>query len=75
LPDIDINIKGSTVLLESCRKYNKDAVLIYTGTRGEYGPATKLPVDEKAPINPKEIYELSSLTDQKLILIVEKEIS
>ena len=68
-PDIDINIKGSAVLLEACRKYNRDAKLVYTGTRGEYGPAVQLPVNENAPINPKGIYELSSLTAQKLFKI------
>ena len=68
-PDIDINIKGSAVLLESCKKYNKDVRLIYTGTRGEYGSSVTLPVSEEAPLNPKGIYELSSLTAQKLFQI------
>jgi UDP-glucose 4-epimerase len=68
-PDIDINIKGSAILLEACRKHNRDAVLVYTGTRGEYGTAVKLPVTEDAEINPKGIYELSSLTAQRLFKI------
>lgn len=68
-PDIDINIKGSAVLLEACKKNNKNVKLVYTGTRGEYGPAVKLPVSEDAPINPKGIYELSNLTAQKLFKI------
>jgi UDP-glucose 4-epimerase len=68
-PDIDINIKGSAVLLEACKKHNKDAKLVYTGTRGEYGSAVKLPVNENAPINPRGIYELSSLTVQKMFKI------
>ncbi len=67
--DIDINIKGSAMILFACKKYNSEARLIYTGTRGEYGPADKLPVSENAPINPKGIYELSSLTAQKLFKI------
>lgn len=68
-PDIDINIKGSAVLLEACKRHNRDAKLVYTGTRGEYGPAARLPVSEDAPINPKGIYELSNLTAQKLFKI------
>jgi UDP-glucose 4-epimerase len=68
-PDIDINIKGSATLLEACRRYNCTTRLVYTGTRGEYGPAVKLPVSEDAPLNPKGIYELSSLTAQKLFAI------
>ncbi len=68
-PDIDINVKGSAVLLEACRRFNREAKVIYTGTRGEYGPAVQLPVKEDAPLNPKGIYELSSLTAQKLFKI------
>jgi UDP-glucose 4-epimerase len=68
-PDIDINIKGSAILLEACKKFNKDVKIIYTGTRGEYGSAVQLPVKEDAPLNPKGIYELSSLTAQKLFKI------
>jgi UDP-glucose 4-epimerase len=68
-PDIDINIKGSAVLLEACRKHNRDAIIVYTGTRGEYGSAARLPVSEEAEINPRGIYELSSLTAQKLFNI------
>lgn len=68
-PDIDINVKGSAVLLEACRKINRQAKVIYTGTRGEYGSAVRLPVKEDAPLHPKGIYELSSLTAQKLFKI------
>jgi len=67
--DIDINVKGSLVLLEACRKSNPSARLIYTGTRGEYGSVAELPAHEDSPINPKGIYELSSLTVQKIFKI------
>ncbi len=68
-PDIDINIKGTATLLEACKRYNPKAKLVYTGTRGEYGPSTALPVREDAPLHPKGIYELSSLTAQKLFQV------
>jgi UDP-glucose 4-epimerase len=58
-PDIDINIRGSAVVLEACRRLAPEARLIYTGTRGEYGAAT-VPVGEEHPTNPRCIYELSS---------------
>lgn len=67
--DIDINVKGSVVLLEACRKFNPEARLVYTGTRGEYGSVARLPASEDTPINPKGIYELSSLTAQKVFKI------
>ena len=66
-PDIEYNIKGSVVLMEALRRHNPRARLIFTGTRGQYGPAVRLPVDEKAPSNPKGIYEISNLTAEKII--------
>ncbi|MFO0950773.1 MAG: NAD-dependent epimerase/dehydratase family protein [Isosphaeraceae bacterium] len=67
--DIDINIKGTASLLEACRRHNPVARLVYSGTRGEYGPAVMLPVNEEQPLRPKGIYELSSLTAQQLFQI------
>ena len=69
LPDIEFNIKGTAILLEAVRRFSPRAKVIFTGTRGQYGPATRLPVDETAPSNPKGIYELSNLTAEKIIQI------
>jgi len=69
LPDIEFNIKGTAILMEAVRQFNPRAKVIFTGTRGEYGPAAKLPVDETAPLNPKGIYELSNLTAEKIVQI------
>ena len=68
-PDIDINIKGTAVVMEALKKRNKDAVLVYSGTRGQYGPATKLPVSEDAPLRPKGIYEISNLAAEQIIKV------
>ena len=68
-PDIDINIKGTAVLMEALRRHNPNAKLIYTGTRGQYGPAVSLPVAEDAPTHPKGIYEISNLTAEKIIQV------
>jgi len=68
-PDIDINIKGTAVLMEALRWYNPRAKVIYTGTRGQYGSAATLPVSETAPTHPKGIYEISNLTAEKIIQV------
>jgi len=68
-PDIEINITGTAVLMEALRKHNKDAVVVYTGTRGQYGESVSLPVNEEAPTNPKGIYEISNLTAEKIIKV------
>lgn len=68
-PDIEINIKGTAVLMEACRRRNPTVRVVYTGTRGQYGPAVSLPVNEDAPTNPKGIYEISNLTAEKIIKV------
>ncbi len=68
-PDIDINIKGTAILMEACRLNNRQVRVIYTGTRGQYGPATRLPVSEDAPTNPRGIYEISNLTAEQIIKV------
>jgi len=68
-PDIEMNITGTAVLMEACRKYNPQATVVYTGTRGQYGPSVSLPVNEEAPTNPKGIYEISNLTAEKIIKV------
>jgi len=65
--DIDINIKGTAVLLEACKAHNRTAVVVRAGTRGQYGPASTLPVSEDAPMNPKGIYEISQLTAENIL--------
>jgi UDP-glucose 4-epimerase len=66
-PDIEYNIKGTVVVMEALRRHNPRARVIFTGTRGQYGPATQLPVNELAPTNPKAIYEISNLAAEKII--------
>lgn len=68
-PDIEMNITGTAILMEALRKFNKDAVVVYTGTRGQYGSSVSLPVNEEAPTNPKGIYEISNLTAEKIIKV------
>jgi UDP-glucose 4-epimerase len=66
-PDIDINIKGTAIVMEACKHHNPSTRVIYTGTRGQYGEAVSLPVSENAPTHPKGIYEITNLTAEKII--------
>ena len=65
-PDIDINIKGTAVVLEACRKKNPQAIVVRSGTRGQYGPAVHLPVSEETPSDPRGIYEISQLSAEMI---------
>ncbi len=69
IQDLDINCRGTLVLLEACRKFNKDVKLIFSGTRGEYGASVHLPVNEDHPTNPKGIYAVTNLTAEKMLLV------
>ncbi|HEX7589675.1 MAG TPA: NAD-dependent epimerase/dehydratase family protein, partial [Demequinaceae bacterium] len=71
-PDIDINIKGTAVVMEALKHHNPKARVVYTGTRGQYGPAVTLPVAEDAPTNPRGIYEISNLTAEKIIEVYDR---
>jgi len=60
-PDIDINVKGTAVLMEACRYQNPQAKVVHVGTRGQYSPSTKPPVKEDAPTLPLDTYGISRL--------------
>lgn len=68
-PDIDINVKGTAVLLEACKHYAPEARIIHAGTRGQYGAAASLPVREDAPTHPKGIYEVTRLAAEKMMQV------
>lgn len=68
-PDIEYNIKGTAILMEACRKNNPTVTVVKMGTRGQYGNVVSLPVSEDAPTNPKGMYEISSLTAEKIMKV------
>ena len=65
--DIDINIKGTAVILEALRKNNPNAKIIKMGSRGQYGSVNKLPVSEDVLPDPKGIYEISLLSAEHIL--------
>lgn len=65
-PDLEVNIIGTTVLLEAIKNYNPKARVVYLGTRAEYGSIEQLPAKEDAPTNPKGVYEISISTAQRI---------
>ncbi len=69
IQDLDINCRGTLVLLESCRKYNPEVKIVFAGTRGEYGSSVRLPVGEDHPTNPKGIYAVTNLSAEKMVLV------
>lgn len=53
--DLEINCNSQLSILEACRANNRDIKIIFAGTRGQYGRAQYLPVDEKHPTFPTDV--------------------
>lgn len=53
--DLEINCVAQLSLLESCRKVNPSARIIFASTRQIYGKPNYLPVNEEHKINPVDI--------------------
>ncbi|RJP29218.1 MAG: NAD-dependent epimerase/dehydratase family protein [Candidatus Omnitrophota bacterium] len=72
LQDLSINVEGTLVILEACRKYNKDAKILFSGTRGQYGNSVRLPVDEGHPMNPRGVYAITNLCAENLVTVYDQ---
>ncbi|GFK93821.1 dTDP-L-rhamnose 4-epimerase [Fundidesulfovibrio magnetotacticus] len=66
-PDVDINIRGTVVVMEALRKVNPRAKVVKLGSRGQYGPVLTLPAGEDVVPRPKGIYEISLLAAEHII--------
>jgi UDP-glucose 4-epimerase len=67
--DLEINCHGTLALMQALRNHNREATVVYTGTRGEYGSSVRLPVNEDHPTNPKGLYAVTNLAAEKIILV------
>jgi len=47
--DLDVNCRGNLVLLEAMREHNRDAKIVFAGSRLQYGHPDHVPVSEDAP--------------------------
>jgi UDP-glucose 4-epimerase len=56
LVDLNANGRAQLVLLEMLRTHNPDAHVVYPGSRLQYGPCQRLPVDEDHPQRPVSVY-------------------
>jgi UDP-glucose 4-epimerase len=53
--DLENNCRGHLSLLEACKKANRDAKIVFGGTRSQYGKVEYLPVDEGHVMRPRDI--------------------
>ena len=62
--DLEINCKSQLSILESCRINNRDVKIIFAGTRGQYGRADHLPVDEKHLMHPTDVNGINNIAGE-----------
>lgn len=72
MTDLEINCRAQLSLLESVRKFNPAARIIFAGTRNQYGKAQYLPVDENHPQEPTDINGINSIAAEKYHLMYTK---
>lgn len=53
--DVEMNCVAQISLLETLRRYNPGAKVVFAGTRGQYGKARTNPVDETHKMRPTDI--------------------
>ena len=59
--DLEVNCVSTMNLVESCRKHNPTARLLYTSTRQVYGRPQQLPVTEDHPTVPLDVNGINKL--------------
>ncbi|MBP9847646.1 MAG: GDP-mannose 4,6-dehydratase [Saprospiraceae bacterium] len=64
LTDLDINCRSQVTFLESCRKFNPNVKIVYSGTRNQYGKAKYLPVDEDHPMDPTDVNGINCIAGE-----------
>lgn len=62
--DLEINCRSQLTILEACRKNNPDLKIVFSGTRGQYGKAQYLPVDEKHPMCPTDVNGINNMAGE-----------
>jgi len=62
--DLEINCVAQLSILESCRKYNPKVKIVFAGTRGQYGKADYLPVDEKHLMHPTDVNGINNMAGE-----------
>jgi len=70
--DTEINCLGTLNILETVRKLSPSSKIIYAGSRGQVGEPVYLPVDEKHPDEPTDIYGINKLAAEKYLFLYNK---
>jgi UDP-glucose 4-epimerase len=70
--DLDVNCAGALSLLEALRAVNRDATVVFTGSRLEYGRVGDAPVAESHGTDPLCIHAIHKLTVEKYLTLYQR---
>lgn len=62
--DLEINCKSQLSLLEACRKFNRNAKVVFAGTRQQYGKPDYLPIDENHLMHPTDVNGINKMAGE-----------
>ena len=65
--DLDVNCMGNLSLLEALRTVNRDARLVFVGSRLQYGKQTEQPVGEEQTPDPLCLHAIHKLTVERYL--------
>lgn len=71
--DLDINAKATLNILESCRKLNPKAKIVFSSSRMVYGKVEQPLVTEACATNPLSLYGIHKLTSEKYLQMYYKD--
>jgi nucleoside-diphosphate-sugar epimerase len=71
--DLDLNARATLNILETCRKYNPKAKIIFSSSRMVYGKVEKPVITEHCETNPLSLYGIHKLTSEKYLLMYYKD--
>lgn len=67
--DLDVNCRGNLVLLEALREHNRDAKVVFAGSRLQYGHPEHVPVSEDAPQEALCLHAIHKQTVEKYLAL------
>jgi UDP-glucose 4-epimerase len=70
--DLDVNCRGNLVLLEALREGNREAKVVFAGSRLQYGHPAHLPVNEDAPQNALCVHAIHKQTVEQYLALYRK---
>ena len=72
LDDLDVNSRGMLTLLDSCRRLNPDAKIVFPSSRLVYGPNAIMPATEEAPTAPLSVYGIHKRAAEEYLLLYQR---